>query len=346
MLSHQRHVESDAVYRVFTWTKSPPCACLLSFSSSEPSRLLSVAIVVNQQSLSTVAPDAEAQFKHNLSLATSRTDKQRREALSHLVTQLSASPPNNPVGTYALLDKLLPLITDASSGVRSTLLRLLHALPAAEVAPHADRAAKWVRLGMLHLSSEVRHDALKFMDWLLEAAGEPLLETAGGWTKTLEAFAAMMGWRNNAAPGGGKAQGGTTSWTTAPKTTFGADRGGSSYAAQIAVLTRFVALGLQQPPPARPMTTEEYWGHVYGLPKGPNPFGYLSLFGPPQDGEICADVEERQRAFWKWMDTVERKTGEARREGGPAGRAAGELMKVVEEGMDGYEHIEMEEMAW
>lgn len=253
------------------------------------------------------------------------------------------------MGTYALLDKLLPLITDASPGVRSTLLRIFHALPAAEVAPHADRAAKWVRLGMLHLSAEVRHDALKFVDWLLESAGEPLLETAGGWTKTLEAFAAMMGWRTDPAAGkGGRptAAGAQPSWTSAPKTTFGADKGGSSYAAQIAALTRFVALGLQQPPPVRPMTTEEYWGHVYGLPKGPNPFGYLSLFGPPQDGEICADVEERQRAFWKWRDTVERKAEEARREGGPAGRAAGELLKVVEEGMEGYEHIEMEEMAW
>lgn len=252
------------------------------------------------------------------------------------------------MGTYALLDKLLPLITDASSAVRTTLLRVVHALPATEVAPHADRAAKWVRLGMLHLSAEVRHDALKFMDWLLDAAGEPLLETAGGWTKTLEAFAAMMGWRGDAAllNKSGRAAGGGTSWTSAPKTTFGADRGGASYAAQIAVLTRFVALGLQQPPPVRPMTADEYWGHVYGLPKGPNPFGYLSLFGPPQDGEICADVEERQRAFWKWMDTMDRRAGEARGEGGPAGRAAGELLKVIEEGMEGYEHIEMEEMDW
>lgn len=257
------------------------------------------------------------------------------------MTQLTSTPPNNPVGTYDLLDKLLPLITDTSSGVRTTLLRLFHALPAAEVAPHAERVAKWVRLGMLHLAAEVRNDALKFMEWLLDVAGEALLETAGGWTKTLEAFAAMIGWKNTAVHNGKAA-----SWTTAPKTTFGADKGGSSYATQIVVLTKFVELGLRQPPPVKEMTTEEYWEHVYGLPKGPNPFGYLSLFGPPQDGEICADVEERQRAFWKWMDTVERKAGEAKREGGPAGRAAGELLKVIGEGMEGYERMEMEEMAW
>lgn len=258
---------------------------------------------------------------------------------------MTSSPPNNPVGTYALLDKLLPLITDTSSGVRTSLLRLFQALPAAEVAPHADKVAKWVRLGMLHLSSEVRHDAIKFMEWLLDTAGGPLVETAGGWTKTLEAFAAMMGWKS-ASVAAAKSAATDKSWTTAPKTTFGADKGGSSYASQITVLTKFVALGLKQPPPVKPLTENEYWEHVYRLPKGPNPFGYLSLFGPPQDGEICADVEERQKAFWKWMDTVQQKAGEARREGGPAGRAAGELMNVVEEGMEGYEHIEMEEMVW
>lgn len=281
-------------------------------------------------------------------MATSRTDKQRREALAHLVTQVTGKPPNNPVGTYALLDKLLPLITDTSSGVRTTLLRLFQALPAAEVAPHADKAAKWIRLGMLHLSAEVRYDALKFMEWLLDVAGEPLLDTAGGWTKTLDAFAAMMGWKNNGPTRAKSAAGasGSSSWTSAPKTTFGADKGGSAYAAQITVLTKFVALGLQQPPPAKPMTEDEHWGHVYGLTKGANPFGYLQLFGPPQDGEICADVEERQRAFWAWRDTVERKADEARKEGGPAGRAAGELMKVVEEGMEGYDHIVMDEMVW
>lgn len=265
------------------------------------------------------------------------------------MTQVTSHPPNNPVGAYVLLDKLLPLITDTSSGVRTTLLRLFQALPATEIAPHVEKAAKWIRLGMLHLSAEVRYDALKFMDWLLDVASEPLLETAGGWTKTLDAFAAMMGWRNNGpvkAKSTGTDTGTSSSWTSAPKTTFGADKGGSAYATQITILTKFIALGLQQPPPAKPMTENEYRGHVYGLPKGPTPFGYLQLFGPPQDGEICADVEERQRAFWAWKDTVERKAGEARKEGGPAGRAAGELIKVVEEGMEGYDHVLMEEMAW
>lgn len=244
------------------------------------------------------------------------------------------------MGTYAILETLLPLITDKFSSVRAPLLRLFQALPPTEVASHADRVVKWVRLGMLDLSVEVRHDALKFMEWLLDAAGEELLELAGGWTKTLEAFMKMMAWKIDAPSNA------TGSWTCAPKTTFGAEAGGSSYAAQIAMLTKFVTLGLKQPPAPEPLTDKRRWQHTYSRPQGPNPFGHLQIFGPPQDGEICADVEDRQRALWKWLATVKRKAGEAKAEGGPAGRAAGELLKAVENGMEDLEYVELEELSW
>ncbi|POS77714.1 pre-rRNA-processing protein IPI1 [Diaporthe helianthi] len=301
------------------------------------------SIVVNQQSLSEIAPDDVALFKHNLSLATSRTDKQRREALSHLISQLTSTPPKNPVGAYVLLDKLLPLITDTSSAIRSSLLKLFQALPYYEVQPHSDKVVKWVRLGMLHLSAEVRDDALKFMDWLLDVAVDQLLDVAGGWTKTLDAFVAMMGWRNAttaSAAGAGKG------WSSAPKTTFGADKGGSAYAHQMTALAKFIQLGLQKPPPVKPWTGTQYWEQVYRLPEGPNPFGYLQLLGPPQDGEICADTESRLRALWPLKDTMEKKTAQARVEGGPAGRAATDLAKALQEGFKGYEHDELEELDW
>lgn len=306
--------------------------------------LISIAIVVNQQSLSETAPDDVALFKHNLSLATSRTDKQRREALSHLVSQLTSTPPNNPVGAYVLLDKLLPLITDTSSAIRSTLLRLFQALPYFDIQPHADKVVKWVRLGMLHLSAEVRDDALKFMDWLLDVAVDQLLDGAGGWTKTLDAFVAMMGWRSASASSAAGA--GAKGWSSAPKTTFGADKGGSAYAHQMAALAKFIQLGLQKPAPVEPWTDAQYWDQVYRLPEGPNPFGYLQLFGPPQDGEMCADTESRQRALWPLKVVMEKKTAQARMEGGPAGRAATDLAKALGEGFQGYEHDELEELDW
>ncbi|KUI74541.1 Pre-rRNA-processing protein IPI1 [Cytospora mali] len=298
------------------------------------------AIVVNQQSLSETAPDLVEQFKHHLSLATSRTPQQRREALSHIASQLTATPPNNPVGTFILLDKLLPLITDTSNGVRSTLLKAFQALPEAEIQPHADKVIKWVRLGMLHLSAEVRDDALKFMDWLLDAAGDQLLEIAGGWTRTLDAFAAMMGWKNEGTAING------AGWSSAPKTTFGAEKGGNSYAHQMTALTKFIELGLQKLPPVKPWTQQQRLDHIYRLPQGPSPFGYLQLFGAPQDGEMCPDLESRQKALWPWKEGMEKKAAQAQMEGGPAGRAARDLANVLKEGFKGYEHDVLEELDW
>ncbi|KAK7743940.1 rRNA processing protein [Cytospora paraplurivora] len=297
-------------------------------------------IVVNQQSLSETAPDVVELFKHNLSLATSRMPQQRREALAHILSHLIATPPRNPVGTFVLLDKLLPLITDTTTGVRSTLLKVFQALPEAEIQPHADKCIKWVRLGMLHLSAEVRDDALKFMDWLLEAAGDQIFEIAGGWTRTLDAFAAMMGWKNETPAAAAKG------WSTAPKTTFGADKGGNSYAHQMAALAKFVELGMQKLPPVAPWSPKQRMDHIYRLPQGPNPFGYLQLFGPPQDGEMCPDLESRQKALWPWKEGMEKKAAQAKMEGGPAGRAATELANVLEEGFEGYEHDVLEELDW
>lgn len=253
------------------------------------------------------------------------------------------------MGTFALLDKLLPLITDTSSKLRASLLKIFQALPDVEVQPHADRVVKWVRLGMLHLSAEVRDDALKFMDWLLGAAGDQVLELAGGWTRTLDAFAAMMGWKNDAPAGVTGAAAGPKGWSSAPKTTFGAEggkKGGNSYAHQMTALAKFVELGLQKLPPVRPWTQQQRLDHIYRLPQGPSPFGYLQLFGPPQDGEMCPDLESRQKALWPWKEGMEKRAAQAKMEGGPAGRSATELTNALEEGFRGYEHDELEELNW
>lgn len=295
--------------------------------------------MVSQQSLNLEAPDTADRFKHFLSLATSRMDKQRRDALSYLVGQLTASPPNNPVGTWTLLEKLLPLIADSSRGVRISVLRLFRALPVDEIRPHAEKIIKWVRMGMMNLAAEVRDDSLNVMEWLLETAADEVISCAGGWTKTIDTFAAMLGWKGYAPPVGGKKD----AWSSAPKTTFGAIKGGTSYAHQITVLAKFLEVGFTPEKPVS-FTYQDYWDHIYRLPKGPNPFAYLGLFGPPQDGEMCPDREARQRAFYPWKQVTVRGTEEAKKEGGAVGRAATILDQALKEGMEDYEHVE--EIEW
>lgn len=296
----------------------------------------SKSIVLNQQSLATDAPDPAEQFKHNLSLATSRTDSQRRDALSYLTGQLSTNPPNNPVGTWAVLEKLLPLIADTSGGVRIRLLKLFRTLPAVEVRPHAEKVTKWVRMGMTNLSAEVRDDALNMMEWLLDIAAEEVVACSGGWVKTLDTFAAMLGWKS-LVPVSGKKDG----WSSAPKTTFGAAKGGASYAHQISVLARFLDAGFRREE-VQSWRYRDYWDNLYRIPKGTTPFAYLGLFGPPRDkdGEMCPDREERQRAFYKWSAAITKGTDEAKKEGGAVGRAAAALDQVLKDGMEDYEHVE------
>ena len=77
--------------------------------------MVTIAIVVNKQSLNTSAPSATAQFDHHLSLLTSRSDSQRRESLSYLTSAISGSQ-KLPQPVSLLLPKLLPLTLDASNG--------------------------------------------------------------------------------------------------------------------------------------------------------------------------------------------------------------------------------------
>lgn len=294
-----------------------------------------LAIVVNQQSLSADAPDPIEQFKHNLSLASSsRSDTQRRDALSYLTSQLSANPANNPAGTSAILTKLLPLISDAYSSVRGQLIKLFRSLPPAEVRPHVEKALMYVRAGMTHLSVDIRNDTLNVMEWLLDIAGDDTVSCPGGWMKTLNSFSAMLGWNPSISTATG-----SKGWTTASKATLGATKGGGqSQARQIQVLARFLQAGFK-PDTLIVYDPQAYWDNIYRLPKRPNPFAYLNLFGPARDeeGEMYPDRESRQRVFYaKWNKAICKGMDEAKKEGGSVGRAAAILDQVLRDGMGDF----------
>jgi len=248
------------------------------------------------------------------------------------------NPPNNPVGTPGLLNKLLPLVSDSSNAVRAQLLKLFRALPAQEVRSVADKVLLYVRLGMTHLSKDIRDDSLSVMEWLLDVAGEETVSCPGGWMKTMGSFAAMMGWSSVAAPTfrGAKS---TTGWTSAPKSTFGAEKGGQAYSRQLMVFAKFLDMGFR-PEPVVPYDPQWYWKSLYRLPRGPNPFGYLNFFGPPrdEDGEMYADREDRQSIFSKtWLETVTGCVDEAKKEGGAVGRSAATLDRVLKDGLRDFE---------
>ncbi|KAI8632806.1 Rix1 complex component [Xylariaceae sp. FL1651] len=304
--------------------------------------------IVLQQQLSETAPDVVERFKHHLSLASSRTDSQRRDALSYLTGQLSMSPPTNPVGTSTLLHKLLPLMSDSSGPVRSQLLKLLRQLPASEIRPHIERAMLYIRGTMTHLSQDIKDDGLNYMEWLLDAVGEDVVASPGCWVKPLKDFVSVLGWTITTTPSL-ETKGG---WTSAPRTTFGSKRFGQSFPRQMIVLAKLLEFGFKPEVP-NPWTPNDWVRAISIVPQTPDPFGYLGLFKPPRDeeGEIYRNREDRREIFMKrFMDAVEAGVDMAKKEGGTAGRAAAVLDQTLKEGMGDHERalrvVDDDEEVW
>jgi pre-rRNA-processing protein IPI1 len=192
--------------------------------------------VVNQQSLTTSAPSAASQFAHYLSLASSsKSDTQRRDALSYLTTHLSSQPVDTPLPlpTAILLPKLLPLIIDGSASVRTQLLKFLRLLPPSDIGDRAESALLYTRAGMTHLAAEIRMDSLAVLEWLLEVAQDDVVSCPGGWVKTLKSFMSMMGWAATFT---------SSKWTTTSKASFG--KSGKAFPRQLLVLSQFLNAGL------------------------------------------------------------------------------------------------------
>lgn len=269
-----------------------------------------------------------------MSLAvTAKSDNLRRDALAYLTNQVSASPPNNPVGTSAILTKLLPLISDISATVRTRLLTLFRALPPSEVEPHVEKILMYIRGGMAHMSNIIRTDALNVMEWLLTVAGDAVVSCPGGWLKTLNSFSSMLGW--NPSVGSSLSSQGWSS-TSNNTTTLGSGSKKSSEAQcrQMQVLTQFLAVGFKPETPT-PYNPRAYWDNIYRLPGTSNPFAHLNLFGTPrdEDSEMYPDRTSRQRVFdAKWRGAIVGGMDGAKKEGGNVGRAAAVLSKVLNDG--------------
>ncbi|ORY67363.1 Rix1 complex component [Pseudomassariella vexata] len=295
----------------------------------------SKAIVLHQQ-LAEEAPDSDARFRHNLSLTASRSDSQRRDALASLTSQLTSNL-DIPIGTSTILHKLLPLMTDISGPVRSQLLKLLKALPAEEVKPDVEKLILYIRGAMSHISQDIKNDGLNYMEWLLDIAGDEVVVGAGCWIKPLKVFMSILGWASGPTTSAtGKGKGG---WTSAPRTTFGAQKHGQSYPRQILVLAKFLQHGFK-PETSTFWTSNDWFNQFSRVPRTPNAFGYIGLFHAPrdEDGEIYRDREDRQKVFHKrFLEAVQNGVNMAKQEGGLAGRAAAVLDKVLKEGMADYE---------
>jgi pre-rRNA-processing protein IPI1 len=265
--------------------------------------------------------------------STSRFESQRREALVRLTSRCVAVPPDTNEAMQ-LLDALPPLISDKDGALRSQLLKLFRTIPAPSLKQQrVEKLINFVRAGMTDISSHVRVDSLQFLDWLLDTQEDLVLTCPGGWPKTLRTFIITLGWSVFFV-------GTTTSddkgWTSAPRTTFGAEKSGQSYIKQITSLTRFIKAGLRTPEPTS-VDSQSYWSNLWRLPRSSYPYAHLQLHLQDEYSRHYVDDDMRRQFFReRMMNGMLKATDEARKEGGAAGRAAAVLEKTIQDGMGGY----------
>jgi pre-rRNA-processing protein IPI1 len=304
------------------------------------------SIVLNQQSLATSAPSLDQQFTHNLSLCTSKTDSQRRDALNHLTNTITANAGRLPLPVATILPKIQPLILDASNSVRAALTRLLRTLPAAHVATHVDHMLLYVRAGLTHLAPEIRTSSLDVLEWLLQTAGQDVVSCAGGWLKTLQCFLTLLGWHSSSTSTMQTAKG-VENWSSERAVSFGKPASAASrlLIKQLNVLAMFFRAAFSDHVSSSaaaaanascfPLCSTQH----QVLYARSNPFRGLDLFGAPKDAEnaMYDDAEARKRAFDDAaVRAVARGVQSAKKEGGEIGRAASTLDKVLVDGMGDF----------
>jgi len=246
------------------------------------------------------------------------------------------SPLPQPVSV--ILPNLLPLILDASNGVRTQLLKLLRALPARDIEDHVSQMLPYIRAGMTHLAVDIRVSAVEVLAWLVEVAGGEVVSCAGGWIKTLNCFLSVLGWHTEES----------ARWS-ANRASFG--KAGSQGKAMIKVLGalgEFLDAGLGDVDGYLNIDegvdvsseSEGAWGfplcqtEQHMIPGASVPYAYLNLFGQPRDeeGEMYETREDRYRVFAnRFMPAMQRGLENARKEGGEIGRASSGASKVLKE---------------
>ncbi|KAF2749067.1 hypothetical protein M011DRAFT_457161 [Sporormia fimetaria CBS 119925] len=304
------------------------------------------SIVLTQQSLSANAPTLAAQCAHHLSLLNHKSDTQRRESLAYLTTAITTTPPGAPLPQPAsvILPAVQRLILDGSNGVRTQLLKLLQALPEAEIAAHSDQLVLHARAGMTHLASEIRTFSLDVLEWLLRVAGDEVVSGPGGWVKMLHCFLGLLGWQQQQKqePRSGLEIG---KWSATKA--FG--KPGSEAKVQVRqmqALTAFLKTGLCVPvKKAEELRTKDQYAASFFplwqtenhlLPQRSYAFAHLNLFGTARDeeAEMYEDREDRQRVFRERAEkAVTAGMEQAVKAGGELGRAGAMLRRVLREGM-------------
>ena len=288
------------------------------------------SIVLKQQNLSETGRDVRELLEYNLSLLSSKSETQRRDAVMSLTAAVAASDGILFQPASVILSKAQPLIIDGSSSVRTNLLKLFKVLPRQDLGPF-DQVLLYTRAGLMHLSTDIRMTSLDVLEWLLDINGPAVTGCAGGWVKTIRTFQNLLSWHGmeSSKPSSVSAK---STWTAS--TASNGKLGNSKLIVrQLTALAHLLTVGLI-PAQVEARAAEDRAAALFPLwsadahliPSKSDPFGYLNLFGAVRDveSEAYEDADERVEVFLRlgMRDAFDRGVRETKRAGGEVGRAA------------------------
>ena len=217
--------------------------------------------------------------------------------------------------------------------MRNQLLKLLQVLPKGNLDYYAEQVMLYIRAGMTHLAVDIRRSTLDIFDWAMGVCGRELLESPGGWIKTLKTFLILLGWSS-----GEKS---STKWSSNAVSVSGNERIMSK---ALATLASFLELGLIESETSSYDEAQLAWEWfplrhtwLHMMPTTSHAYRRLNLFGAPRDeeGEVYGDVDARRESFRTYQGAFEKGVEGTRKAGGELGRAGGKVAKVISEGMKG-----------
>ncbi|KAF1809164.1 pre-rRNA-processing protein ipi1 [Eremomyces bilateralis CBS 781.70] len=305
------------------------------------------SIILPNQTLTVAAPTTASEFDHHLSLLSSKSDTQRRDSLTFLTSAINAhrTSPALPKPVSVILPKLQTLILDRSSSVRAQLLRLLHALPVPDLRSHCETTKchilLLVRAGMSHITLDVRLSSVDIFDWLVEAAGDVVVSAPGGWIKTLNHLLTLLKWDMDPKTGNFASKGAMVNRSESE----------SKFVTKVlGALNKFLKAGFLDDSARRAdecLREKQVWFPLHNaqqfmIQQGPNPFGYLNLFGPVmnEDSAQYTERDDRRAVFARTVQRpIELGVALTKKAGGEIGRAAATLENTLKVGMADYNKI-------
>lgn len=229
-----------------------------------------------------------------------------------------------------ILPKIAPLLLDASSGVRTQVLKFLRNLSASEVQENAASLLPYIRAGMTHLAADIRSSIVDVLIWLVDVAGAELVACSGGWVKTLNCFMSLLGWHTEES----------AKWSGNRSTMGSAGRPTVKALTALAMFLRAGLRGESEDHDAHEAGDDSGYGichpsiQQHMIPTTSAPYAYLNLFGQPRDaeGEMYETREDRLKIFVeRYRTLIERGVDNVRKEGGDIGRAAAVVSRILRE---------------